>query len=63
MHADLDAASEQTVSAHTDGHTHLHVVSEEVASVFVLQLLSWQQWQDKVFWHLQGTVLSHTRDT
>lgn len=41
----------------------LDIVSEEVASVFVLELLSWQQWQDKVFWHLQGTVLSHTRDT
>lgn len=41
-------------------HTHLYVVSEEVASVFVLKLLSWQQWQNKVFMHMQGTVLSHT---
>lgn len=61
LHTDLDVASEQTGSTHT--HTNLDVVSEEVASVFILQLLSLQKWQDKVFRHLQGTVLSHTRDT
>lgn len=48
---------------HTHLHTHLYVVSEEVASVFVLKLFSWQQWQNKVFMHMQGTVLSHTRNT
>lgn len=41
-HADLDAVSKQTDSAHTHRQTHLNVVSEEVASVFVLQLLCWQ---------------------
>lgn len=49
--------------SHTYTHTHLNVVSEEVASIFVLELLCGQQRQDKVFWHLQGTVLSHTWDT
>lgn len=64
INADLDSGSEQThTHRHARTHTHLNVVSEEVASVFVLQLLCWQQWQDKVFWHLQGTFLSHTRDT
>lgn len=41
----------------------LHIVPEEVASVFVSQFFIGQQWKHKVLWCSKRAVLSHARDT
>ena len=42
--------------------SHLHIVSEEVASVFVPQFVSSQKRKHGVLWHHQRAFLSHAQD-
>lgn len=50
---------QQTHCASLHRHTHLHVVPEEVASVFVFQFLAGQQKKNKIIRHAERAVLRH----